>query len=284
MPERMPTCPLSSTRRPDEFQVRLNTLIVSDVHMGSKVTRARELFELLKRFQISDHSYRFERLILLGDIFDDMNFRRLRKYEWKLLGLIRKMTDENSEVEVAWVRGNHDIELTDLMTHMVGTPIYEEYRWQVAGKRFLAMHGDQFDKWIVNFPVLSAIPTRIYDLIQKLDGPRHHLSRYLKDRSKKWLHINKAVARGILGYAQSRRLSLDAVFCGHTHLADAIHFEAENVWYYNTGCWTGSHPPTYVVIDERGEVGLYEYASKAVPMDVDEFEPDLAPGAAPATA
>jgi UDP-2,3-diacylglucosamine pyrophosphatase LpxH len=242
----------------------MNTLIVSDVHMGSRVTRARELYELLKSLQITDHDYRFERLILLGDIFNDMNFRRLRKYEWRLLGLIRKMTDEESHVKVAWVRGNHDLELIDLMTHMVGIPIYEEYRWQVNGKRFLAMHGDQFDKWIVNYPVLSAIPTYVYDLIQKLDGPRHKLSRLLKDRSKKWLHINQAVARGILQYARSRRLSVDALFCGHTHLADAIHFEAENVWYYNTGCWTGSHPPTYAVVDGGGEVTLHEYTSAGV--------------------
>jgi len=244
--------------------------------MGSKVTRARELFELLTRFQISDHRYRFDRLILLGDMFDDMNFRRLRKYEWKLLGLIRKMTDDDSNVEVVWLRGNHDLELTDLMTHMVGTPIHEEYRWQVAGKRFLAMHGDQFDKWIVNYPVLSSIPMFIYDLIQKLDGPQHHLSRYLKDRSKKWLHTNEAVARGILNYARSRNLKVDALFCGHTHLADAIHFEAEHVWYYNTGCWTGSHAPTYVVIDEQGEVGLYEYSTEAVPPHMADVQHDLA--------
>jgi UDP-2,3-diacylglucosamine pyrophosphatase LpxH len=264
----------------------MDTLIVSDVHMGSKVTRARELFELLKRFQISDHCYWFDRLILLGDIFDDMNFRRLRKYEWKLLGLFRKMTDEESQVEVAWVRGNHDVELTDLMTHMVGTPIYEEYRWRVAGKNFLAMHGDQFDKWIVNYPILSSIPNYIYDLIQKLDGPQHHLSRYLKDRSKKWLHINDAVARGIIQYARSRQLPVDAVFCGHTHVADAIHFEADRVWYYNTGCWTGSHAPTYAVIDTQGEVGLYEYSLDALPMRILPQDHDLeqaAPAEADAT-
>lgn len=111
----------------------------------------------------------------------------------------------------------------------------------------------------------------------------HHQRYDRKDRSKKWLHTNEAVARGILHYARSRQMSVDAVFCGHTHLADAIHFENEQVWYYNTGCWTGSHAPTYVVIDEQGNVGLYEYVPEAVPLRVAEVQRDLTAGPAPAT-
>jgi UDP-2,3-diacylglucosamine pyrophosphatase LpxH len=136
----------------------IDTLIVSDVHVGSNVSRADELYRLLKEYSLSDHKYRFRRLLLLGDMFDDMNFKRLREYEWKLLGLIRKMTDEDSNARVVWLRGNHDLELINLMAHLVGTKVLEEYHWQVAGKRFLAMHGDQFDRWIVNYPLLVDIP------------------------------------------------------------------------------------------------------------------------------
>ena len=44
-----------------------NTLILSDLHLGAETSRAREATELLKE-------NRFHRLILLGDIFADLNF------------------------------------------------------------------------------------------------------------------------------------------------------------------------------------------------------------------
>ena len=58
-----------------------DTLILSDVHLGSDTSRAREATCVLKE-------NRFRRLILLGDIFADLNFRRLTKEHWKFLGYI----------------------------------------------------------------------------------------------------------------------------------------------------------------------------------------------------
>jgi len=238
----------------------IDTLIVSDVHLGSNVSRVQELFELLKSYALADHKYRLKRLVLLGDIFDDMNFRRLRKYEWKLLGMIRKMTDEESRVEVVWLRGNHDIELIELMEHLVGTNVHEEYHWQVGGKRFFAMHGDQFDKWVINYPILVDIPLFIYEMIQKIDGSRHTISRFLKDKSKKWLRINEEVARGIIGYAHKKGYCPDAIFCGHTHLAEEARIG--NLMYYNTGCWTGNETSTYITIGLDGAVSLNKYGQE----------------------
>jgi UDP-2,3-diacylglucosamine pyrophosphatase LpxH len=237
----------------------IDTLIVSDVHLGSNVTRANELYNLLKSYMVSDHNYRFRRLILLGDMFDDMNFRRLRKYEWKMLGLIRKMTDEESNAQVVWLRGNHDLELIDLMDHLVGTKVLEEYHWQVGAKRFFAMHGDQFDRWVLIYQPLVNIPVIIYELIQKIDGSNHKLSRFLKDKSKKWLRINEDVARGIINYVIRKGYHIDAVFCGHTHIAEAEQMSDNGLMYYNTGCWTGREAPTYITIALDGTVSLEKY-------------------------
>src|SRR5215467_6264425 len=49
-----------------------NTLILSDLHLGAETSHAREATSLLKE-------KRFERLILLGDIFADLNFPASRK-------------------------------------------------------------------------------------------------------------------------------------------------------------------------------------------------------------
>lgn len=53
-----------------------DTVIVADLHLGSEVSRAAEALEFLQRTD-------FRRLILLGDIFAVLNFRRLTKEHWK---------------------------------------------------------------------------------------------------------------------------------------------------------------------------------------------------------
>src|SRR4029453_10839244 len=60
----------------------VDTIIVSDVHLGSTISRARDLQRTLE-------AYRCERLILLGDIFHDLtDASRLSKDQWDLLGYI----------------------------------------------------------------------------------------------------------------------------------------------------------------------------------------------------
>ena len=49
-----------------------DTVILSDLHLGSEVSRAQAALRLLRGIS-------FRRLILLGDIFCDLNFRRLKK-------------------------------------------------------------------------------------------------------------------------------------------------------------------------------------------------------------
>jgi hypothetical protein len=49
----------------------LDTLLLSDIHLGSDISRARDAVALLQ-------SCNFRRLILLGDIFSDLNFAQSR--------------------------------------------------------------------------------------------------------------------------------------------------------------------------------------------------------------
>src|SRR3954463_15571306 len=118
-----------------------DTLILSDVHLGSEISRARDALDLLK-------SMTCRRLILLGDIFCDLNFRRLKKEHWQFLSYIRKLSNPKRNVEVVWVEGNHDYGLSELMSHLVGINVYQEYEWDYCGMRHLAIHGHQFDRFV----------------------------------------------------------------------------------------------------------------------------------------
>src|SRR6202161_1269205 len=145
----------------DEGSVH-DTLILSDLHLGSECSRAREATRLLKQS-------RFRRLILLGDIFADLNFARLTKDHWKFLGQIRKLSNPKRNIEVVWVEGNHDQGLTDIMSHLVGVRVYQEYAWQYGGLRHLAIHGHQFDGFQVSNVRLSKMGTSLYLKLQKID-------------------------------------------------------------------------------------------------------------------
>jgi metallophosphoesterase superfamily enzyme len=90
-----------------------DTLILSDLHLGSEISRAEQATRMLRE-------NRFRRLILLGDIFSDLNFGRLTKPHWKFLGYIRKLSNPKRGVEVVWVEGNHDRGLSEIMSHLVG--------------------------------------------------------------------------------------------------------------------------------------------------------------------
>src|SRR5579862_1812042 len=119
-----------------------NTLILSDLHLGAETSHAREATRVLKET-------RFQRLILLGDIFADLNFARLTKDHWKFLGYIRKLSNPKRHIEVVWVEGNHDHGLAQIMAHLVGVRVYQEYQWEYQGVRHLAIHGHQFDTFLI---------------------------------------------------------------------------------------------------------------------------------------
>src|SRR6201993_1193971 len=132
-----------------------DTIILSDLHLGSEVSRASDALRMLK-------SASFNRLILLGDIFSDLNFRRLKKEHWQFLSYIRKLSNPKRNIEVVWVEGNHDLGLSDLMSHLVGIPVYQQYMWEYRGSRYLAIHGHQFDRFVVNNFLVSRVGEALF--------------------------------------------------------------------------------------------------------------------------
>jgi len=224
-----------------------NTLILSDLHLGAETSHAREATRVLKE-------KRFERLILLGDIFADLNFARLTKEHWKFLGYIRKLSNPKRNVEVVWVEGNHDRGLANIMSHLVGVRVYQQYAWEYCGLRHSAIHGHQFDGFQVNRMRLSRWGTSLYLRLQKMDLKGKPIARWIDQLNTRWLRMSTKVARGALRYAAQR--GVQRVFCGHTH--EALHVERDGIHYYNSGGWVGARL-TYLTIDKQGvEIHVYQ--------------------------
>jgi UDP-2,3-diacylglucosamine pyrophosphatase LpxH len=234
-----------------------NTLILSDLHLGAETSHAREATRVLKE-------NRFQRLILLGDIFADLNFARLTKDHWKFLGYIRKLSNPKRKIEVVWVEGNHDHGLANIMSHLVGVRVYEHYEWEYRGLRHLAIHGHQFDGFQVNRLRLSRLGTSLYLQLQKLDFKNKPIARLIDRLNTRWLRMSPKVASGALAHA--RHHGADRIFCGHTH--EAAHVERDGIDYYNSGGWVDSRL-TYLTLDEQG-VQIREYQERADDRDSGE--------------
>ena len=229
----------------------IDTLIISDVHLGSDVSRAKDALHLLQ-------SIKFKRLILLGDIFSDLNFRRLTKEHWKFLGFIRKLSNPRHGTEVVWVEGNHDHGLSQVMSHLVGVPVYQQYAWHYEGKRHLAIHGHQFDSFAVKNHFMSHIGQLIYLNLQKIDFTSKRFARYLDRLNTRWLRLSTQVAQGALSYAKKGKA--ERIFCGHTHVP--LKTENDGVEYYNSGAWVDKKC-TYITVDQEGAF-IHEYESQQI--------------------
>ncbi len=225
------------------------TLIVSDVHLGSDLSLAADLLDLLKNNTI-------KRLILLGDIFSDLNFSRLTKKHWEVISYIRKLSNPKRGVEVVWVEGNHDAGITQVMEHLLGVKVYQRYEWVWNNLRCLAVHGHQFDNlWAGGTPFLGAVATRFYLWLQKIDFLKNWLPRLLDRFHTHWERLATRVADGALRLAA--REGAACVFCGHTHQADTQILDG--VQYFNSGSWVGTFG-TFITLSDDG-IQVREYQS-----------------------
>ena len=245
-----------------------DTLILSDLHLGSEMSRARDATRVL---QEND----FRRLILLGDIFADLNFGRLKKEHWKFLGYIRKLSNPKRKVEVVWVEGNHDHGLTEIMSHLVGVKVYQEYQWDYLGLRHIAVHGHQFDGFVVhNVWFNHLFGTLLYLQLQKWDSKNKTLTRFLDRLNTRWLRMSPKVSAGALAHARHRQAA--RIFCGHTHAA--MHKQEDGIDYFNCGSWIDV-APTFITVGEEG-VRIHDYIERPDDRDPGEERGETDPAIA----
>ncbi len=226
----------------NEFDV----IIVSDIHLGSRPCRSKQLLHKLK-------SLTFKKLILNGDIFDDLNFGRLDHDDWALLSYFRELSHPKRPEEVVWIAGNHD-GAANILSRLIGIEVYQEHAFDWRGKRCLATHGHQFDQYLVRNSFLSTLAASVYLFIQRIDTERQVISRFLKRASKAWMRNSQRVELGATSMGALEHF--DVVFCGHTHRALAGH--VGKVEYFNSGCWTDI-PSSFISLGDGGiEVNYVE--------------------------
>lgn len=223
----------------------LDAIILSDIHLGSDNCQAKLVSHFLENL-IDAPDRRPARLILNGDVFDSIDFRRLNKHHWKVLSCLRKLADQ---IDIIWLCGNHDGS-AEIISHLLGLTVEEEYQLESAGRQILILHGHVFDEFIDAHPILTWIGDQIYFFLQWIDKT-HTFAKLAKKGSKTFLRCAQAIQEKSLVYAQ--RKQADVVCCGHTHQARAI--TDGDVHYFNSGCWT-ELPCSYLSVT-AGQVRLH---------------------------
>lgn len=181
-----------------------------------------------------------------GDLFDDWDFRKLKKSHWKVLSHIRKISDI---AEVVWIRGNHDGP-AEVISHLIGVEFLEQYSMESGGLKILFLHGDRFDNFIARRPVLTKMADNFYRMVQRLDQS-FYLAKLVKRGSKTFLRCSEKIRDRARQYAGA--LGYDAVVCSHVHMEEED--RTGRVWYFNTGCWTDS-PCSYLTVS-GGDIRLH---------------------------
>ncbi|HUN66015.1 MAG TPA: UDP-2,3-diacylglucosamine diphosphatase [Bacteroidota bacterium] len=236
-----------------------DAVIISDLHLGSANCRDREIVEFLERLRSGEIPVR--RLILNGDVFDSIDFRRLNKRHWKILSLLRKLSDR---ISITWVCGNHDGP-AEMISHLLGVEVVDEYIFESGGRAVLVLHGHRFDDFIDTYPRITLAADLLYRFLQTIDRS-HRFARFAKSNSKIFLRCAEKIRVQSVSHAQAS--GCDIVCCGHTHHAEQI--AGQFVEYHNSGCWTES-PCTYLDVN-RGRVLLRTFVPAGITEQTDYAE------------
>mgnify|MGYP002284705326 FL=1 len=135
---------------------------MSDLHLGTKDCKADECRKFLKHVRAG-------KIVLVGDIVDAWALSRgsrwRRRHTRFVRTLLKKM--EQEDVEVLYLRGNHDDILEKFLPfHLGGLKIAREYVHQAAdGRRYLCVHGDGFDAISTNHRWLAMLGSLGYDVL-----------------------------------------------------------------------------------------------------------------------
>ncbi|MGE9290053.1 MAG: UDP-2,3-diacylglucosamine diphosphatase [Puniceicoccales bacterium] len=226
-----------------KVSLKFKTIIISDVHLGTRDCRIDEVNFFLKH----THS---ERLILNGDIIDGWSLSRKggwNKQHTRFIRLILKKL-EKKDTEVIYLRGNHDdILYRFLPLEFDRLHIVNEFVHSNPAGDYLVVHGDGFDsittnhKWIailgdVGYQSLLRI-NRIYNRFRAWRGkPYYSLSKQIKAKVKSAVSFVDKFEDKLRDLARSRNCR--GVICGHIHTA--ANKQIDEIHYLNSGDWVES--------------------------------------------
>jgi UDP-2,3-diacylglucosamine pyrophosphatase LpxH len=253
------------------------TIWISDLHIGSTQCQADTLLDFLKH---NDS----EKLYLVGDIIDFWALSKKMYWPRDHNTIIQKILRKARHgTQIIYVPGNHDENVRDYDDYVFGDIIVKksDIHTTKLGKRFLVVHGDEYDtiaqhhQWMarlgsVGYDWLIEI-NRVLRMVRRLLGIQSHfsLAAFVKFKVKNVVqfisHYEESIVRTL------KNEGLDGVICGHIHHAEIK--DIEGFLYVNTGDFVESC--TAIVEHHDGSLELLKWRKQETELLTHQMEPVL---------
>lgn len=234
-------------------------LFVSDVHLGCRYSQAQEFLSFLDSVEI-------EQLYLVGDFID--GWRLKRRWHWQLVYvqiLQRLVQLATRGTQIFYTPGNHDEFLRDYLHDFGFVTVADQIVHQTADdRRFVVLHGDQFDDVERRAKWLSVIGSFAYDTLVVANSWVNQVRRRFRlgdcrfsSRVKTW---TKQAVQFISDFEErlvihAKERDCQGIICGHIHVPRLDRFG--EIIYGNTGDWV--EHCTALVEHQSGQLELIEW-------------------------
>ena len=241
------------------------TIWISDLHIGSTQCQADVLLDFLKH---NDS----ETLYLVGDIIDFWALSKKmywpRDHNTVIQKLLRKA---RHGTQIFYIPGNHDENVRDYDQYVFGDILVRNSAIHTTadGKRFLVVHGDEYDAIARHHQWVARLGSVGYDWLIEINRFLRPIRRWLGLQSQFSLaayikHKVKNVVQFISDYEENivhtlRNESLDGVICGHIHHAEIK--TIDQFLYVNTGDFVESC--TAIVEHHDGRLELINWLDRS---------------------
>lgn len=222
---------------------KYRSLFISDVHLGTHGSQAELLLDFLREHEA-------DTIYLVGDIVDFWRIRRgvvwPQTHNDVLQKILRKVRKGS---RVIFIPGNHDDGLRQYAGQKFGGIEIELQTIHETpdGKRYIVMHGDEFDLVVRYAKWLAYLGDRSYQMALWTNRPINFvrrrlgldywsLSSYLKLRVKSAVNFIGEFEEKLSN--EAKRRDADGVICGHIHHAASR--QIKDIHYLNSGDWVES--------------------------------------------
>jgi len=251
--------------RLDSITLDFRTVWISDIHLGTKDCKAKELLEFIKHC-------RAKKIYLVGDIIDGWALKKRWFWPQEHNDVIQKLLRQARKgTEVIFIPGNHDEFARQFCgLNFGGIQVrHDDVHVTADGKKLWVTHGDLYDNIMQYARWIAFIGDRAYTFALwlnrafnrirlKLNYPYWSLSQYLKHKVKAAVSCITAFEDLLIREAKIKQC--DGVVCGHIHKAELRIID--HITYANDGDWVESmtalienHDGSLQIIDWN-EVGL----------------------------
>ena len=239
--------------------MKYQAIIASDLHLGTKDSKAEEFIEFLD-------THPTDLLILNGDIIDGWALNRGTKWKKQHTKVISKLLKLSNKTRIIWIRGNHDEFIQEFIgTHLGAIEIREDYKLDINNtmESYYIFHGDVIDVFITKYKWLSKIGSVGYDFALWLN---RIYNTYRKWRKLPYISISQKIKESVkvatnyvndfevTALSMATKKGCNGVICGHIHQpADRM---IGSKRYLNSGDWVENM--SGILIDTEGNINLYE--------------------------